>query len=324
MHRDKKRIVFMGSSDFSLYPLEALYQREKALGDIQIVGVYTQPPRLKGRGLSCLEKNIIHRFGDLHEIPVYTPDTLRTPKEQEFLGKEVAPDLIVVASYGLIIPKGVLEIPGLGCVNLHPSLLPRWRGASPIQHTLLHGDVRTGVTLMMMDAGVDTGPIIAQDFYSMESLPDTFSELTEVLSEKNGDLLLHWLPSILKGDCPLKEQSTHGVTLAGKLSKNSGILDWRKDAQELVWQVNALEPWPGSYFMLEGKRIKVTKGAVWSGPGKSVEASYPVGGVFLDPFAVRCGKGWFSPLRVIPQGKKEMDAESFLRGARFDSGHVDL
>jgi methionyl-tRNA formyltransferase len=362
-----KRVVFMGSSDFSLAALHLLHHRSRTLQDIYLAGVYTQEPKIKGRGQKNIEKTPLHLLAQVYGIPVYTPKTLKSLEAQDFLKNTLQPDLIIVASYGLILPKKILDIPPLGCINLHPSLLPRWRGSAPVQHTLWAEDSLTAATLMEMDSGVDTGPIIAQEIYKTKDLGDTSPKLMKVLGQKNAELLMVWLSRILDKTYTAQPQQEAGVTLAFKLSKDSGALDWRHDAHKLVAQVNALLDWPGSFFFLNNKRIKVTQ-AIWrrdliehrndsrgltqnqnpisnlysstalqgSFPSTFYDDSrsslkndpkenfflYPIGYVWPNPFGIRCAKGWFCPITVIPEGKKEMDIQSFLRGCSLETDLV--
>ena len=231
----------MGSPDFALSTLRALHE------NYSVVGVVTQPDRAAGRGRELKSppvKTLALELG----IPVIQPEKLREPEAMEQL-RAWSPDVIVVAAFGQILRQDVLDLPKFGCINVHASLLPRWRGAAPINAAILHGDEETGITIMKMDAGLDTGPILTQR--SVRIQPDeTAGSLFETLSQLGADLLLDTLPGYISGEIKPRPQPEEGATYAGMLKKEDGLLDFSRPAEELERKVRAFNPWPGHLFRL--------------------------------------------------------------------------
>src|ERR1044071_672368 len=242
------RVVFMGSPDFSLPTLRALTNAYK------VVGVVTQPDRASGRDRD-LKPPPVKSLAQELDLPTIQPEKLRQPEAMEQL-RTWNPDLIVVAAFGQILRKDVLDLPPHGCINVHASLLPRWRGAAPINAAILHGDQETGVTIMKMDVGLDTGPILAQ-----RSIPlapeDTAGSVFEKLSQLGADLLIETLPDYLSGKIEPTPQTEEGMTYAPMLKKEEGQLDFTRPAEELERRIRAFNPWPGAFMDFEGAPLKI-------------------------------------------------------------------
>lgn len=296
------RVVFMGSPDFALPTLAALDRH------YSVAGVITQPDRPAGRG-RVLTPSPVKQLAVQLGIDVIQPVKLREPEAQEAL-IAWAPDLIVVAAFGQILRASVLELPRYGCVNVHASLLPRWRGAAPIQAAILHGDAESGVTIMKMDAGIDTGAILSQR--AMPILPeDTAGSLSVRLAEEGANLLIETLPAYLAGAVALVAQDETRATYASMLTKEQGELDFSKPAETLERQVRAFQPWPGAYAFFQGEMLKVLRAHV---DGSAAVPSQR--GIVHNMPAVGTALGWLVLDEVQPAGKRPMSGDVFLRGAR--------
>jgi methionyl-tRNA formyltransferase len=295
------RIAFMGTPDFAATILKALLAAA-----YPIVAVYTQPPRQSGRGYK-LTPSPVQDIAVAHKIPVFTPPSLKTEDSQkEWQSLNI--DIAIVAAYGLLLPSPILKVPRLGCVNIHASLLPRWRGAAPIQRALLAGDQETGITLMKMDKGLDTGDMIAKEKVYIDSSMTT-PRLLEILTSLGADLLLKTLPLYLSGKVQPTPQPQEGVTYASKLTKEEGFLDWTLPAPLLERKVRALNPWPGTWFEVGHDRIKVLEAIAL--PSDKVHLP----GTILDnKLSIACSEGIFRPLRVQKVGKSPLLVPDFLRG----------
>ena len=296
------KIVFMGSPDFALFTLRALND------NYPIAGVVTQPDRAAGRGRE-LKPPPVKRLALELGIPVIQPEKLRLPEAMEQL-HTWAPDLIVVAAFGQILRQDVLDLPPFGCINVHASLLPRWRGAAPINAAILHGDEETGITIMKMDAGLDTGPILSQRSVRIR-LDETAGSLFETLSTLGADLLLDTLPGYLAGEIEPRPQSEAGVTYAPMLKKEDGQLDFSRPAVELERKVRAFNPWPGTYFEWNGNLLKVHQAGI--SPGKKRDGERIIHNGLP---AVGTSDGLLVLEEVQPAGKKPMPGKAFLAGAR--------
>jgi len=302
------RLVFLGTPEFALPSLERLLA-----GPDDVVGVYTQPDRPAGRGRAP-SASPVKRFALAHGLPVYQPERLRRPEAIEQL-RALLPDCLIVAAYGQILPQAVLDLPTHGALNLHPSLLPRHRGAAPVAGAILAGDEITGVTLMLVDAGLDTGPIIAQ-----ATLPvapdDTTAALTAKLSLLAADLLTMSLPHWFVGRLTPRPQDEAQATLTRQLTVEDRPLGWRQPASVLERRVRALQPWPEAATTWQGRLLKVLQAIVLppraGEPGLVV--ALPPGGP--APVGVVTGEGVLGLLRVQMEGRRAMAAEEFLRGAR--------
>ena len=292
----------MGSPDFSLPSLRAL------AGTYDVVGVVTQPDRASGRGRE-LKAPPVKLLAQELGIPVMQPEKLRLPEAMENL-RAWSPDLIVVAAFGQILKKDVLELPRFACINVHASLLPRWRGAAPINAAILAGDEETGVTIMQMDVGLDTGPMLAKR--SIRLAPtDTAGSVFEALSQLGANLLLSTLPDYLSGKLLPQPQPEEGMTYAPMLKKEEGKLDFTHDANELERRIRAFNPWPGAYMEFDGVLLKIHRAHVESG---NAEAGKRL--VVQNQPAVGAGGGLLILDEVQPAGKKSMSGKSFLSGAR--------
>jgi len=303
----RPRLVFMGTPAFAVPSLAALFD----IGDV--VAVVTQPDKPKGRG-QALAISPVKAFAQERGVPVLQPQKLRTPPFSEEL-KKLAPDVCVVTAYGKILPKDLLETPTRGCVNVHASLLPRFRGAAPIQWAIAHGDVETGVTLMVMDEGLDTGPMLAEK--RLPIAPDeTSASLHDKLSSLGGELLRQHLPAYLRGELKPVPQPSEGVVLAPIIQKEDGRLDFTRSAVELERRVRAFTPWPGAFTSLEGKLLKVHRVQVGQGRGEpgTVLASGPQG------LEVACREGSLVLVELQPEGKRVMKAGEFLAGHKVAQG----
>ena len=292
----------MGSPDFSLPSLRAL------AGTYDVVGVVTQPDRASGRGRE-LKAPPVKLLAQELGIPVMQPEKLRLPEAMENL-RAWSPDLIVVAAFGQILKKDVLELPRFGCVNVHASLLPRWRGAAPINAAILAGDEETGVTIMQMDVGLDTGPMLAKRTIRLTPT-DTAGSVFETLSQLGANLLLSILPDYLSGKLLPQPQPEEGMTYAPMLKKEEGKLDFTHDANELERRIRAFNPWPGAYMEFDGTLLKVHRAHVESGHAEAGKRL-----VVQNQPAVGAGGGLLILDEVQPAGKKSMSGKSFLSGAR--------
>ena len=302
------RVVFMGSPDFAVPTLRAL------AAHYPVTGVVTQPDRPAGRGQTLTPPPIKTLALELG-LEVFQPERLRHPDSFARL-QAWAPDLIVVAAFGQILRKNVLELPHFGCVNVHASLLPRWRGAAPIQAALLHGDPTSGATIMTMDSGIDTGGMLAQS--SLAILPDyTTASLSTRLAEAGAQLLIETLPGYLAGKIQPNPQDETSACYAPMIQKEEGLLDLSQPAQDLVNRVRAFYPWPGAYLIWQGQPLKIHRAHARLDPDSSPDASPPGTHAILDRQpAVRAATGWLVFDTLQPAGKKAMSGHDFLSGAR--------
>jgi methionyl-tRNA formyltransferase len=297
------RIAFMGTPDFGVTQLKALSAQE-------IVAVYTQPPRPAGRGKKK-RPSPVQLYAESCGLPVRHPKSLKDPGTQQDFA-DLALDLAVVAAYGLILPKAVLTAPRYGCLNVHASRLPRWRGAAPIQRAILAGDRESGVTIMQMDEGLDSGAIVSQESYPITAVT-TAQDLHDGLAALGAKLIAEALTRLGTPEFTRRPQPETGVTYAQKVTRAEGRLDWGESAQDLDRRIRAFTPWPGAWFEWSGERIKVLQAEVASGAG-------PAGAVLDTRLTVACGAGALRLLRVQRAGKGEMVAEEFLRGATIGKG----
>ncbi|MEW5868795.1 MAG: methionyl-tRNA formyltransferase [Chloroflexota bacterium] len=303
----KPRTVFMGSPEFAVPALRAL------AGACPVVGVVTQPDRQAGRGRALSQppvKTLALELG----LPVIQPVRLRQPEAMQQL-HDWEPELIVVAAFGQILRSEVLDLPPFGCLNVHASLLPRWRGAAPIQAAILHGDATTGITLMRMDPGIDTGPTLTQR--ALPILPeDTADSLSQRLADLGAELLLEALPAYLSGDLLPQPQDESAATYAPMLKKEDGELDFNLPAVDLERRVRAFSPWPGAYTTWNGQLLKIRRTAVTSA---SQLSHLPQPGSRLIHHglpAIAVADGLLLLHEVQPAGKKPMPGKAFLQGAR--------
>lgn len=297
------RIVFMGTPDFAVPTLTEIVSTGH-----DVVAVYTRAPKPAGRGQEE-RKSPVHLAAEAFGIPVFTPKSLKAPEEQGVFALHDA-DVGVVVAYGLLLPKPILEAPRLGCLNLHGSLLPRWRGAAPIQRAVMAGDKRTGVMVMQMDEGLDTGPVGLIE--EMPIGPDmTSGELHDAMMRVGADLMGRALAALDRGSLHFSPQPEDGVTYARKIEKAEARIDWTKSAAEVHNHIRGLSPFPGAWFEIElgGKpvRVKVLRSTLASGSGTA-------GTVIGDDLTIACGDGAVRLVSVQREGKGAMDAAAFLRG----------
>ncbi len=296
------RIIFMGTPEFAVPTLT-----EIASSGHELVAVYTRAPKPAGRG-QAERKSPVHRAAEGFGIPVFTPRSLRQPPEQEAFAALDA-DVAVVVAYGLILPKPILEAPRLGCLNLHGSLLPRWRGAAPIQRAVMAGDKRTGVMVMQMDEGLDTGPVGLIE--EMPIGPEmTAGELHDRMMLLGADLMGRALAALERGSLHFTPQPEAGVTYAQKIDKAEARIDWNRPAEEVHNLIRGLSPFPGAWFeiSLNGKptRVKALRSTLAAGEGEP--------GTILPNLTIACGSGAVRLVTVQREGKAAMDAATFLRG----------
>jgi len=300
-------IVFMGSPEFSVPSLRILANQH------HVLGVVTQPDRPAGRGRTLSPPPVKQAANDLG-LPVIQPNRLREPEAMEQL-RRWNPDLIVVAAFGQILRPDVLDLPAFGCINVHASLLPRWRGAAPIQAAILHGDVQTGVTIMRMDPGVDTGPIIQQ--MAVPILPaETAGQLSERLAELGATLLADVLPGYLNGQLQPQAQDSNQATYAAILKKDDGELDFNKPAAWLARQVRAFQPWPGAFTFWQNQPLKIIQASTAQNPENRATQNPGQHLLYQGLPAIETSEGCLVLETVQPAGKKAMDGKSFLQGAR--------
>lgn len=289
------RIIFMGSPEFSVGALKALH----AAGH-EIVAVYSQPPRPKGRGQG-IEKTAVHAAAEEMGFPVFTPASLK-PEEEVERFRSFNADVAVVAAYGLILRKNILEAPRLGCINNHASLLPRWRGAAPIQRAIEAGDAETGITTMQMDIGLDTGPMLLMETTAITA-DDTAQTLHDRLAEIGAKLIVKTLENI-----PAPQvQPEEGVTYAHKLTKEESHIDWSKPAVEIERKLRAMTPWPGLSFEYKGERFRVHKAALVNAQGET-------GTIIQAPLVIACGDGALAITEIQRAGKNRQHIDEFCRG----------
>ena len=300
------RLAFMGTPDFAVPALKALI-----VSGHEIACVYSRPPKPKGRGHE-VQKSPVHEAAEQAGLVVRTPKTLRSDEAAaEFAALNL--DLAIVAAYGLILPKSILDAPKLGCLNLHGSLLPRWRGAAPIQRSILAGDSETGICLMAMEEGLDTGGV-----YARAALPitpgTTASSLHDDLSELAARLLMDNLDAFAAGALSLVPQPSEGVTYAAKLEKAEAQIDWSKPAREIERQVRAFTPWPAAICTIGAEAVKVLKAEVVAG------ASGPPGTLLDDHFTIACGQEALRMLTVQRPGRGPVEGAACLRGLSLKPG----
>jgi methionyl-tRNA formyltransferase len=304
------RIIFMGTPDFSVPVLKALH----AAGH-EIVAVYSQPPRPAGRRGLELTPSPVHRAAEALGIPVRTPPNFKDPTDVDAF-RALEADVAVVVAYGLLLPESILSGTRLGCYNGHASLLPRWRGAAPIQRAIMAGDDETGMMVMKMDKGLDTGPVaLTQRLAIGETM--TAGELHDRLSEVGATLMVEAMAKLEKGDLPLMPQPVEGVLYAAKIGKAESRIDFAKPARAVHDHIRGLAPFPGAWFEAEingkAERIKVLKTEMSVGTGKP-------GTVLDDRLAIACGTDAVRPLRLQRAGGKPLDLADFLRGTPLPAG----
>ena len=303
------KVIFMGTPDFAVPTLEALIEKH------EVLAVVTQPDKPKGRGKAVLMTPVKEKAIE-YEIPVYQPVKVRDPEFVELL-KTMAPDVIVVVAFGQILPKSILDLPKYGCVNVHASLLPKYRGAAPIQWAVIDGEKESGVTTMMMDVGLDTGDMLEQKAIPLDE-KETGGSLFDKLSALGGSMILSTLKGLENGTITRTPQGESETSYAKMLTKEMGHIDWTKDAASIERLVRGLNPWPSAYTRLGDKMLKIWKAQVVSEesgaePGCIVK-------VEKDHILVQTGKGMLAISELQLEGKKRMPVEAFLNGYEIEEG----
>ncbi|MCC8367073.1 methionyl-tRNA formyltransferase [Xenorhabdus sp. PB61.4] len=303
---DSLRIIFAGTPDFAAHHLAALLKSKH-----QIVGVLTQPDKPAGRGKK-LTPSPVKVLAEEHHIPVFQPKTLRTEESQQWIMEQQA-DIMVVVAYGLILPQAVLDMPPLGCLNVHGSLLPHWRGAAPIQRAIWAGDKETGVTIMQMDAGLDTGDMLLKATCPITN-EDTTASLYDKLADIGSDALLNTLSLITSGNSQPESQNNILATYAEKLSKDEARMDWNLSAIQLERCVRAFNPWPISYFFINEQPIKVWKAHAIGGKSNQIPGTI----LHADKKGIQVATtdGILNITQLQPPGKKAMSAADLLNSKR--------
>lgn len=303
------KIIFMGTPDFSIKPLKAL------LGSTNnIIAIYSQPPRKSGRGMKE-NKTPVHAFGEGEKIPVYTPQNFKNDNDIAFI-KDLNPDIIIVSAYGLILPKKILDIPKFGCLNIHASILPRWRGAAPIERSIMSGDKETGITFMLMDEGLDTGMIIKKFPIKIDQDMNAKS-LHDKLSLLASDNLIDTLCEYVNGEIKPFNQEEEGITYAEKIQKVECRINWEKSADEILHLIRGLSPYPGAWFLSKkNKRVKVLDARI-----SKIENNFKPGEVISEQ-VIACGDNAIEIISVKPEGKKIMYVEDYLRGNPMSVGKI--
>ena len=299
------RLIFMGTPDFAVPTLVELAARGH-----EIAAVYTRAPKPAGRGMD-VQRTPVEQEARRLALPVHTPKTFKdSARQAEFRAHKA--DAAVVVAYGLILPKLVLEAPRLGCFNIHASLLPRWRGAAPINRAVMAGDAESGVTIMKMDEGLDTGGIAMAERVPIGS-DMTAGELHNALSRLGADLMLRALAAAERGSLTLTPQPDAGITYAEKVSKGETRVDWSKPWKQVHDHIRGLSPFPGAWFEIDGVRIKALRSAKGEGSGAA-------GAVLDNKLTIACGAGAVRLTQVQRAGKQPMSADEFLRGTPVKSG----
>lgn len=299
------RVIFMGTPEFAAQALQALIESDHA-----VVAVYSQPPRPKGRGQQ-VQQSPVHDLAARNGIPVYTPKNFKDEADRAQFSALNA-DVAVVAAYGLILPQAVLDAPKYGCLNIHGSLLPRWRGAAPIHRAILAGDAQTGITIMQMEAGLDTGPMISKSDIAIT--PDmTTGVLHDTLAGMGACMIVEVLDDLAQnGSVSAMPQPDEGVTYAEKISKDEAKIDWSQNAASIDRMVRAFNPFPGAWCMAGDKRMKILSVALSDRRGDA-------GAIINAEGDVACGEGAVRLVSVQPEGKKAMDA-----AAAFNGGYLKI
>ncbi len=301
-----KNIVFMGTSSFAVPILKSLYQN-----GYSVSCVYTQPPKKSNRG-QRLNKSPINLISETLNLEVRTPERLKNNIEEEKFLKKIKPDLSIVVSYGQLIPKNLLEIPKYGFFNVHASLLPKWRGAAPIQRAIMNLENKTGITLIKLNENLDEGPIINKyDFKISENM--NAQELSENLASLASQKIIDDLDSIFTGNIELTNQDNSKATYAKKIDKSEGKINWNENAEKIMGKINGLYPFPGAWFLFNGERYKILKAEVSDAKGEK-------GMMHSDNFEIGCNNKSIKILSIQREGKKVQTIKEFILGTKIKKG----
>ena len=300
-----ERIIFMGTSEISEMYLKSLLDSH-----YNIIAVYSQPPRKKGRGMKVQESSI-QKLAQLHNIRVFTPKDFHSETTKKEL-QDLQPDLIIVMGYGLKLTKPILELPDLGCINIHVSLLPRWRGAAPIEHTLLNGDKKTGITIFKLIEKMDAGPILVKDEIAIDQYISK-GELIQKLNQQGTKLLNFVLPKIFNNENTLVPQDENKVTYAHKISPVMRKLDFKQEVEAVYNTIRAFAPQPSAWFMFDNNRIKIIKASFKKG-------NFQPSTILNDQFHIGCNNGKICPEIIQREGKNPMRLDDFIKGYKFVVG----
>ena len=304
-----RKIVFMGTSNFAVHILKSLYQN-----GYPISAVYTQPPKKSNRGQQ-LTKSPINSFSENISLDVRTPLSLKNNKEEELYLTELQPDIILVISYGQIIPKNLLNIPKHGFLNVHASLLPKWRGAAPIQRSIMNLDSETGISIMKIAEKLDSGPVSKIYKVKLDRNQNT-QEISEKLSNLAAEKILDIIDDVLEDKAKFIEQDHSKATYAKKINKEEGKIDWNEEPSKIIGKINGLFPSPGAYFNFNGERYKILKAEVGSGIGK-------VGEVISERLEIACNNNQsIKILEIQRQGKKVQKISEFILGSQIKKGSI--
>ncbi len=303
------KIIFAGTPAFAAVALEALVH-----SDHQVVAVYTQPDRPSGRGLK-VTPSPVKESALLYQLPVYQPTTLKSSYEEERL-TDFHADVMVVAAYAMLLPAAVLRIPRLGCINIHPSLLPRWRGAAPIQRTLFAGDTITGVSIMQMDQGLDTGPVLLQRQYVLDP-EETSQTLHDKMARLGADALIETVNLLAQEKIEAKPQDNSLTTYAHKISKEEALIDWMRPAEELACEIRAFNPWPVAYTSWKDQNLRIWKAKVIARDHQSEPRTIVYAG--RDGIDIATGAGVLRLLELQLPGGKILSVSDF-----YNAKHTEL
>jgi methionyl-tRNA formyltransferase len=305
----KPKILFMGTPEFAVPSLKILLEQDQA-----VIGVATQPDRPKGRGKQPAPPPL-KVFAEAQRLPILQPELVRSP---EFLDlfRQLAPDLVVVVAFGQILPKQMLELPRLGCINVHPSLLPRYRGAAPLNWAIIRGETTTGVTIMQMDKGMDSGAILLQEETAIGDR-ETVGELHDRLAVRGAQRLMETIRMIEAGAIRRIPQDHAAVTFAPRLKKEDGLIHWEADVRAIVRLIRGLSPAPCAYTFFDGKILRIFQAVETDTPSSALPGTISI---FENELRVSAGNGMVSLLDVQLEGKKRMPIQEFLRGCRLKPG----
>jgi methionyl-tRNA formyltransferase len=312
------RLIFMGTPDFAVAPLQSLVD-----AGYDVVAVYTREPQKSGRGMA-LRKSPVHELAERHNIPVETPKSFKDPSSRDVFAAYDA-DLAVVVAYGMILPQAILDTPKMGCWNIHASLLPRWRGAAPIHRAIMAGDSQTGISIMQMEAGLDTGPVLRVAVEPIKP-EDTTASLHDRLRDCGADTLLKTLgdheAGILRLPDMAKPQADADAVYAPKIDKAEAKLDWSRPALELVRHIHGLSPFPGAWFAYQGQRIKILSAEADMTISPSDSDGVEAGTIIDSMGRIACGAGVLKPKLLQRAGKSPLTIEEFQRGSGLNLGDL--